>query len=193
MPRVIGLDPAKGFGWAFYDTDKPPSAIESGSLKLKGDSEVDKLYQMRHELVPLIRQYQPGFAAIESPFKFAPRFTKKPKCDLLTGIVEQQAGEETTINPATISHAGQIAGAATMACLCWNVRTLQVQPRTWQTIIPKAIHDRHDGQGAPKKRVSDFCDMLNIISTNIDSRDACIIAMWGAGEAQRFLQAERAA
>lgn len=189
--RLIGLDPAKGFGWAFYDAEKPPSSIESGSLKLKGDHEIEKIYQLRHELVPLIQQYEPDFAIIESPFKFAPRFTKKPARDLLTGIVDQGPGEQVTINPATISHAGQIAGAASMACLCWNVRVIQVQPKAWQTIIPKAIHGNHSGEGAPKRRVSEYCDMLRIESPNEDSRDASIIAVWGAGEAQRIMQAER--
>ena len=36
--RVMGIDSDSAFGWALYDTDKPLSAIESGSLELTGAS-----------------------------------------------------------------------------------------------------------------------------------------------------------
>lgn len=189
MSIVMGVDPAKGFGWAIYDTQKPPAAIVSGSLKLEG-TEVEKIRQMREELVPIIQRYEPLFAAVEEPFKFAPRYPKKGKKDLLTGIVTEPAqGAEMGMNPKTISHAGQIAGAATMALLCWNVRVMQVHSKTWQTIIPKAIHESTKDT---KLRASMTCDMLKIDSPNIDSRDAALIAVWCAGHAAELKLIERA-
>lgn len=190
---VLGLDPAGNFGWAAYDPDKPFSAIESDSLKLQGETVFDKIFQLRAEFVPLLRQYKPVFAGLESPFKFAPRFKKEPRRNMLTGVVEQQ-GEESSINPATISDCGQIAGAATALCLAWNVHCCQFQPRTWQAIIPKNIYSQFSGEGAPKKRAKAFCDALRINSPNIDSRDAALIAIYTAGCREfKLMQAKVAA
>jgi Holliday junction resolvasome RuvABC endonuclease subunit len=192
MSVVMGLDPAAGFGWAAYDLDKPPSAIESASLKLEGDI-LDKLFQMRQQLVPLIRRYKPVFAVVESPFKFAPRYQKQPKRDMLTGIVTEEPGEgETTINPATISHAGQIAGAATMALLAWNIMAVQAAPNEWQhAVIPKSIYAQF-GKGMAKQRAHATCGLLRIVSPNTDSRDAALISVFAAGHAQFKLLQQRA-
>lgn len=186
--RVLGADPAGGFGYALYDTDKPVSAIESGSLKLEGDNIVEKLTDLRLRFVPIVKEFQPHFAGVESPFKFAPRYQKQPKRDLLTGVVVEQPAEgETTINPGTISDCGQIAGAATAILLCWNVRCMQIPPRTWQAIIPSNLRQLPD----PKKRAKAYCDMLRIASPNIDSRDAALIAVWTANHAQELKLMER--
>lgn len=194
MSTFMGLDPAAGFGWAIYDTDKPLAAIESDSLKLQGETVFDKIFQLRAELVPLLRQYKPVFAGIESPFKFAPQFKRPPKRNMLTGVIEEQ-GESTSINPATISDCGQIAGAATALCLAWNIHCAQFQPRTWQAVIPKTIHSQFSGDGAPKKRAKAFCDAMRIASPNIDSRDAALIAIYTAGcqEFKLLQQRQRAA
>lgn len=193
MPIVGGFDPAGGFGYAFYDTDKPPAAVVSGSLKLEGDNIVDKLVDLRVRLIPILKEYRPAFVGIESPFKFAPRYQKKAKPDLLTGIVPPPTGnEEMGMNPGTISDCGQIAGAATMACLTWNIRCRQVTPREWQVVIPKTIWSQFTGEGAPKKRVKAYCDTLRIVSPNIDSRDAALIAIWTAGHAVELKMLEHA-
>ncbi|TIV83823.1 MAG: hypothetical protein E5V64_06570 [Mesorhizobium sp.] len=194
MSIFLGLDPAAGFGWALYDTSKPFSAIESDSLKLHGETVFDKIFQLRAELVPILRKGKIDFAGIESPFKFAPQFKRPPKRNMLTGVMEEQ-GEATSINPATISDCGQIAGAATALCLAWNIHCAQFQPRTWQAIIPKAIHSQFSGDGAPKKRAKAFCDAMRIASPNIDSRDAALIAIYTAGcqEFKLLQQRQRAA
>jgi Holliday junction resolvasome RuvABC endonuclease subunit len=195
MSRIIlGLDPAGNFGFAAYDLDKPFSAIESGSFKLQGETVFDKIFQLRRDLVPMLREIKPAFAGIESPFKFAPQYKRPPKRNMLTGVVEEQ-GEATSINPATISDCGQIAGAATALCLAWNVHCAQFQPRTWQAVIPKAIHSAFSGEGAPKKRAKAFCDAIRITSPNIDSRDAALIAIYTAGcqEFKMLQQRQRAA
>lgn len=191
MTVVAGFDPAAGFGFGFYDMSRPPSAIESGSLKLEGDI-LDKLFQMRQQLVPLIRQYKPAFAVVESPFKFAPRYQKQPKRDMLTGVITEEPGEgEMTINPATISHAGQIAGAATMALLAWNIMTVQAAPNEWQhAVIPKSIYAQF-GKGMAKQRAHATCKALRINSPNVDARDAALISLFAAGHAQFKLLQQR--
>lgn len=211
---VMGLDPAAGFGWAAYDMDRPPSATESGSLKLEGEI-LDKIYQLRQQIPALVKQYQPALAVVESPFKFAPQYKKKPKAGLL-GVPAQDdappdlrkvmgllrsgrtihqvaadlrcsldavmaAFEATTINPSTISHAGQIAGAATALLLAWNVQVVQSQPIEWQrAIIPKSIYQQFSGPGMAKKRAEATCNMLRIVSPNVDARDAALMAMFAA-------------
>ncbi|ESZ60507.1 hypothetical protein X728_15160 [Mesorhizobium sp. L103C120A0] len=195
---IGGFDPAKSFGYAFYNTDKPLSAIESGSLKLPSGGEVtafDKIFYLRAELVPLLRQYKPAFVGIEAPFMFAPKYHRQPKRDMLTGVIEDGQGEDSSINPKTLSVAGQIAGAATALTLAWNIHCAQFQPRTWQAIIPKAIHGAFTGEGAPKKRAKAFCDAMRITSPNIDSRDAALIAIYTAGcqEFKMLQQRQRAA
>lgn len=190
---VMGVDPAAGFGYAFYDLEKPPSAIVSGALKLDGDA-IDKIRQMRLELAPLIRRYGPTFAAIEAPFAFAPRYKKKPKKDLLTPVLGDQAppqpADEFTMNPKTISHAGKMFGAAAGILMSWNVRCIEVEPRTWQTIIPDTIKA---GTKDTKLRARQACEALRIVATNIDSRDAALIAVWCAGHAQELKLIEMAA
>lgn len=195
MTMVLGIDPARSFGWAFYDTEKPPSAIVSGALKLDGDA-IDKIRQMRLELAPLIRRYGPTFAAIEAPYAFAPRYPKKPKKDLLTPVLGDQAppqgvpADEFTMNPKTISHAGKMFGAAAGILMSWNVRCIEVEPRTWQTVIPDAIKA---GTKDTKDRARQACEALRIVSPNIDSRDAALIAVWCAGHAQELKLIELAA
>lgn len=178
---VLGLDVATTTGWALYDTDKGVSAIESGSIKLMGSDAFDRVVDMRHKLPRLIRERKPDFAAIEAPLEFAPQFKKKKKS--LLGEDE----EGTTINSKTISMLGRLAGAATMAVLGQNVPCIEVRSQTWQTIIPKNI------AGKPKQRARAYCEMLKIVSPNMDSRDACIIAIWAAGHCQELKLMARAA
>jgi Holliday junction resolvasome RuvABC endonuclease subunit len=189
MSIVMGLDPAAGFGWAAYDSDRPPSSIESDSLKLEGGHIVEKLTDLRLRLVPLLREYKPAFIGIEAPFSFLPKHPVKAANDMLSPLEHAQQGqpvryvEESTI---TISKAGQMAGAATALCLAWNIRCMQMQPNQWQTIIPATIKSQFTGPGAPKKRAKAYCDALRINSPNIDSRDAALIALWTAGHAQEL-------
>jgi hypothetical protein len=232
--RVMGLDPAKGFGWACYDRDKPPSSIISGSLRLDGMTILDKLTDLRTRLVPIVKEFRPDFVGIESPFKFAPRYKKQPpKNDLFANQVVKPPDEEyrlkewerakvlelvkngdgiysiaenlavpvvsiqsmfdETINPMTISDLGQIAGCATGIVLCWNARCQQIPPRSWQVVIPSRIHVMFAGEGAPKKRAKHYCDELGIISPNIDSRDAALIALHTANKAQEVKMLARGA
>jgi hypothetical protein len=200
---VMGCDPAAGFGWAAYDLDRPPSAIESDSLKLPKGKEVsilDKLYALREEFVPLIRKYQPVFAAVEEPFRFIQQYEKRPERDMLTGVVTEPEGGETTMNPAGMSDAAQLVGAATALLLAWNVPCVQVRAQTWQTIIPTSVKARFpkpkgEKYEARKKRIKAAakacCDVFRIASPNIDSRDAALIAMWAAGHQQVKLLQQR--
>jgi len=199
MPIVGGFDPSiNGFGWAFYDTDKPPSAIESGSIRLEGDDLEAKLVDLRVNLIPLLKMWQPKFVGIEEPRMF---ITQHPtaeggKPDLLSPLQRAQQAAEgakpawVAESPATIVKGGILAGAAMMACLTWNIRCLFVAPNTWQTIIPATIKDRFPSKvngkkdaTAPKKRAREYCNVLRIASPNVDSRDACLIAVWTAGHA----------
>lgn len=177
---ILGLDIATTTGWAVYDTDKTPSAIISGSFKLQGDTPFERVRYMRSHLPKLIKEHRPDFAAIEAPLEIAPRF-KKAKTDLL-GSEEQ----ETTINSKTIAILNRYAGAAEMAVMGNNIPCVEVRAQTWQTIIPKNI------KGKPKQRAKAFCDMLKIVSPNMDSRDACVIAMWAKGHCQELKLMQRA-
>lgn len=172
--KVLGLDVATVTGWAVYDLDRPPSAIVSGSIRMEGDTAFDKVACLRHRLPKIIKEHRPDFAAVESPMEFAPSF-KKVKRTLL-GEEEQTS----TINSKTIAVLNRLAGAAEMAVLGQNVPCVSVAARTWQAIIPGHI------TGKPKQRAKAYCDMLRIVSPNMDSRDACVIALWAAGHAQEF-------
>lgn len=181
--KVMGIDVATNTGWAVYDLDQTPSGIVSGSIKLQGASAFDKVCHLRRTIPRLLKEHRPDFAAIEAPMEFAPAFKKKSK----TMYGEEEQG--TTINSKVIAVLNRYAGATEMAVLGQNIPCVSVAARTWQTIIPSQI------TGKPKQRASAYCDMLKIVSPNIDSRDACIIAIWAAGHAQEFklLQRERAA
>jgi Holliday junction resolvasome, endonuclease subunit len=177
---ILGLDVASKLGWAIFDTESKPSAMLSGSIKLEGANAFEKTQDMRRKLPKLIREHQPAFAAMEAPLTFIPQFKKKTRT--LMGVEE----ETSTINANTIMQLNWLAGAAEMVVLGQNVPCTLVSPRTWQSIIPDHI------RGAPKQRAKAYCDMLRIDSPNIDSRDACIIALWAAGHAQEFKLMQRA-
>ncbi|MEX3008339.1 hypothetical protein [Hoeflea sp. TYP-13] len=179
--KILTLDVATKTGWAFFPTDKPESSIEHGSIKLDGKNAVEKTISMRKQLPILLRRYEPDFGAIEAPLSFIPQFKKTKKT--LMGVEE----ETTTINANTIMQLNHLAGAAQMLLMAFNIKSVFVAPRSWQSVIPKTI------QGDPKKRVSRFCEVLNISGGNMDSRDAAIIAVWAKGRCQELKMLERAA
>jgi hypothetical protein len=183
MTRILALDIASTTGWALYDTELPPSAIISGSLKFIGDNSHDKVADMRRKLPRLIKEQAPHFVVYEAPLEIAPKFVKKGKPSLLGGEVETV---ETTINSRTISMLGRLAGAGEMAVLGQNIPCAEVRAQTWQSIIPRTV------SGKPKERAKAYCQMLKIVSPNMDSRDACVIALWAAGHCQELKLLERA-
>lgn len=194
--KVMGIDSDSAFGWALYDTEKPPSAIECGALNLKGETIVEKLVDMRVRFVPLLKELSPDFAGIEAPSKFLRKYPDKSKTDMLSPLEHQRAAqdpvrwkEQSTV-PIAITN--QIAGAATVLLLCWNVRCQQYEPRSWQTIIPKQIKGQFSGEGAPKKAAHAYCSMLKIPATNQSARDACLIALYVASAAAELKMLERA-
>lgn len=180
MTRILALDVATVVGWALYDDERPPSAIVSGSFRLEGENAFEKVRDMRRKLPRIIREHVPDFAVIEAPMEIAPRFKKVGKT--MFGQEEQ----ETTINSKTIAVLNRYAGAAAMAVLGQNLPCAEVAARTWQSIIPAQI------KGKPKQRAKAYCDMLRIVSPNMDSRDACIIALWAAGHCQELRMMKRA-
>lgn len=178
--RVMALDVASHTGWACYDLDRPPSAIISGSLHFEGSNAFEKVADMRRKLPKLIREHRPDFCAIEAPLAFIPTFTKKTK---------NMFGEEeetSTINPGTIMQLNRLAGAAQMVVQGQNVECVEIAPKRWQSIIPAHI------KGPTKKRAKDYCDSLKIVSPNMDSRDACVLALYAAGHCQQLKMLERA-
>jgi hypothetical protein len=191
MSIILGFDPAGDFGWAIFDTDKPYSAIETGTFKLprgKLVTKLDKLFELRKVLVPMLKEYRPTetrltFAAVEAPFDHAPRYAKKGKTDMITGIVEggDGDGEASGMNTKTISVAGALFGGVVSSCLCWNIAVTDPRPGQWQTIIPKSIKAQFPGAGQAKKRAKATCDLLRVMATNEDARDAACIAMWAMG------------
>jgi hypothetical protein len=199
--RIMGIDSDGAFGWALYDTHKPPSAIESGSLNLDPkDDIVNKLIELRVRFVPIVKELQPTFAGVEKPAEYLPKYPVKEGAgpdDLMSPLERSKAQAEGKVqwkeqSTKGITVTNQIAGAATVLFLCWNVRCIQVAPKSWQTIIPKSFKAQVGGPGAPKKWAKSYCDSLKIQSPNQSSRDACLIALWTAGHAQELKMIERA-
>lgn len=178
--RILALDVARQVGWALYDTDRPPSAIVSGSFRLQGETGFERVRDMRRQLPRLIKEHRPDFSVIESPLEIAPRF-KKTKA---TMFGEEEEG--STINSKTIALLNRYAGAATMAVMGQNVPCAEVRPQSWQAILPKNL------PGNTKARAKAFCDMMRIVSPNMDSRDACVIALWAHGHCQELRMLQRA-
>jgi predicted nuclease with RNAse H fold len=177
---IMALDVASVTGWALYDTDRPPSAIICGSFRCDGKTAFDKVSSMRAKLPLVIRKHRPGFVAIEAPLTFIKQHKAK-KRDML-GEHEQ----ETTINPHTVFILNRLAASAQTIVEGFNIRCCEVQPRSWQTIIPKSI------AGPSKARVKAFCDLLKIEGANADARDAAILAFYAAGHAQELKLMQRA-
>lgn len=178
--RILALDVATVTGWALYDTDRPPSAIISGSLKFIGDNAFEKVADMRRKLPKLIREQQPDFGAIEAPLAHIPTFKKKSR----TIFGEEE--ETSTLNPGTIMQLNRLAGAAQVCLVGQNIPCIEVRAQTWQRVIPASF------KGPTKKRAAAYCEMLKIVSPNMDSRDACVIALWTAGHCAELKMLERA-
>lgn len=68
--RILGIDPGSiNTGYGIIDTDGNHSShINSGIIKLVGDSLPDKLKVIHEQLITLIEEYQPGEIAIEKVF-----------------------------------------------------------------------------------------------------------------------------
>lgn len=179
---ILGLDPATNFGWAFYDTTQPYTAIESGKIVLPHGDDIkdfDKIYAIRVTLFPYLRGEmtggrRPDFVAVEAPLRI------------------------TIADSAVTSTAGQLAGATIMACLAWNIECEMVMPQTWRTIIPKRIVQRFPitKETEPEERtkrnkamVKVFLDELGVVSPNMDSRDAAAIAIWARFKSPRLREA----
>lgn len=188
--RVMGLDPAKSLGWALYDTDRGPSAIECGSITLgpAGAPGFDVVKEVRRQLPKLIRGLAPDFVAVEAPLEIAPRFEKKQgKARGLLPVSDQDQPGETTINTKTIALLNRISGAVSLVVMGQNIPCCEVRAQTWQRILPKNI------PGDTKKRAKAYCDTLKIAqATNVDKRDAAVIAIWAASYAQEIKMMERA-
>lgn len=188
--RVMGLDPAKSLGWALYDTDRGPSAIECDSIVLGPPAApgFDVVKEVRRQLPKLIRRLAPDFVAIEAPLEVAPRFERKPaKTHGMLPSNEQDRPPETTINTKTIALLNRISGAVSLVVMGQNIPCCEVRAQTWQTILPRNV------PGDTKKRAKAYCDMLKISqATNIDKRDAALIAIWAAGHASELKMLERA-
>lgn len=105
--------------------------------------------------------------------------------DIISAI--QPAG----MNPKAMMVLSELAGGATVAVQGHNVPCVQVRAQTWQTVIPSNIKAQFRGEGATKKWVKAYCDALRIVSPNMDSRDACIIALWAAGHWQALKLVQR--
>lgn len=192
--RVMAIDPAKSLGWALYDTDRGPSAIECDSISLgpSGAPGFDVVKEIRRQLPKLIRRINPDFVVIEEPLEVAPRFEKKPRKKAhgflpADALPDSDGPVETTINTKTIALLNRINGAVLMVVLGQNIPCCVVRAQTWQTILPRNI------PGDTKKRAKAYCEMLKISqATNVDKRDAALIAIWAAGHAQELKMMERA-
>lgn len=179
---IVGsLDVATATGWAFYDLDRPPSAIICGSFRCEGQGAFAKVSSMRQKLPSLLRKYQPDFVAIEAPLARIMTYKKKKK----TMLGEEEITE--TANPATVMQLNRLAASAQTIVEGFNIPCCEVAPRTWQTIISKQIAAKDS-----KHRVKMFCESLNIEGANADARDACAIALWAAGRSQELKFAQRA-
>lgn len=177
---IMALDVATKTGWAVYDTDRPQSSILTGSFRCEGKSAFEKVCSLRQKLPAILRKHAPEFVAIEAPLDHVPRFKKKTNDLLGEGV------QETTINAGTILQLSRLNGAVLGIVLGFNKPCCEVRAQTWQTVIPKAI------KGKPKERAKAFCEMMSISGSNVDSRDAAVIAVWAAGHAQELKLMKRA-
>lgn len=174
--RILTFDIATVTGWAFYiPKEMTVAEIECDTIEFEGDNAFQKVRAVRDSDVPmLIRTKRPTIVILEAPLTFIPTFVKKGKAD----IFGAQAEETRTMNPTTIMQLNRLHGAIQAIVEAFRVPCEEVQPKTWQTIIPKTI------KGKPKQRVSQYCDMLRIIGKDDNARDAAIMAIWAAGRSQ---------
>lgn len=178
MTRIMFLDVASNTGHALYDdVETTPSGIHNGVVRFEGKTPFDKVKEVRRLLPPIIRRYDPDVVYLEAPLLFFQSFKKKPKKDMLTGIVVDP-GEQRTMNPATTIMLNRISGAVQCVVEGFRLPCYEVQPKVWMQIIPKAI------KGDTKQRVRAYADMLGIVASNQDAFDASVGAVWASGNEQ---------
>lgn len=209
--KILALDIATSTGWAVYDTDKTPSAIECGVFDLsvaeKGVKKtgVEKRRLMRGmidaEICRLIDRYRPGTACLEQPLNYIkPQGQGKPKkAPLFKGDVDPHPKtdkeEKGGPNADTVLMLNQLFAVAYTICAhkCQLMLPIEVAPTSWQ-VLTKAH------RGDTKERSISYCHQLKVIlppelnkKERGDAADAVCIAVWAAGQIQKDKMMDRAA
>lgn len=205
MPLILSLDIATSTGWAAFDTDRHPSAIECGVLDLSANAGtgVEKRRLMRRiideKLCELIARYRPDVACIEQPLNWIkpsggnPK--KAPKMFKGDTAFEQQAdgAEKGGPNADTVLMLNQIFAVADTVCFHKIPLIIEVAPRSWQTLT-----NRYPG-ATTKERSQAWCKAFGILLpaglTKLqrgDAADAAAIAFWASGHTQELKLMERA-
>lgn len=86
-----------------------------------------------------------------------------------------------TINSTTTTQLNWLVGAAQATLQGMGIEVEIVRAQSWQAIIPKEIRDairKPNGKRDTKGAVRVYCDRLQIVGGNEDSRDAAIMGIW---------------
>lgn len=76
---LLGLDVSQRTGWCLYDPSRDLKDVRSGVLRATGDSYEAKAADLGRQLVGVIKQDRPDFAAIEQPLRIQPGTKRKVK------------------------------------------------------------------------------------------------------------------
>lgn len=204
--KIFALDIATSTGWAVYDTDKSPSAIDCGVFNLSvaergvKKTGVEKRRLMRGmidvEICKLIDRFRPSTACLEQPLNYIKQGQGKPKgVPLFKGqkLPDETDDENGGPNADTVLMLNQLFAAADTICAHKCPVVMEVAPKTWQTLT-KSI------SGNTKERSIAYCRQLNIVippeltkPQRGDAADAACIALWAAGQLQKQKMMDRVA
>ena len=196
---LLTLDIATSTGWAFYDLQRSPSAIECGTIDLKvkgartGEEQRDEQCELLDMLMcERINEYRPDVIGLERPLAWIkPNFGGGRKRRGMfkddSAAQEQDADSGGGVNSATVLALNQLYATANCVARHKARLVIRVSPKTWQTIIA-------DCPGAnTKEKAIEFCRMLRIeIPPELnkvergDAADASAIAVWCAGHSQQL-------
>lgn len=186
MALILGLDPSRKTGWAYYDTNSQISAMKAGVLKAegKGGEFEDHAGSLARALVKLFKEHgKPDFAILErAPRQVfgAPR--KKETVRFMGEEMPSQHGDEEGAGgglQSTLS-TNQMAAALAAILGAYGIPFETMETSSWR----KAAYGfgRRKGWSRPewKKHSRQMCSQMRIAATNDDMAEACWIAFAGA-------------
>ena len=172
---LLGLDIATTTGWAYFDPEKPISAILPGSFKTSGDSPEKKDWLHAGHLIRLFRERgRPDFVVIEQPLRMAPITRKSQSFMGQNEEIRAQVGGLT----AVIS-SNQLVGATVGLLRGYGIPFATVDSKVWR----KNAYGFGTRKGWVskdwKKHAKDQCAQMRIPVKNADQAEAVWIAFYG--------------
>ncbi|MHC5308156.1 hypothetical protein [Bartonella sp. LJL80] len=176
MPQLLALDIATTTGFAFFDTDNPPSSIRSGTMRAEGKTVAEKAASLALSLDFLLRTTKPDMVALSEPLPLA-RFITKTEATLAGPM-------ETAMLPPALLHGPVMSGAVIAVLTTFNIPFITIAAATYRKHVlgfarksgfakadwQKALADKLREQRIPLKNIAAAPALAMALAASRDQR-----------------------